>query len=88
MQVLRPDVRLAELAFLDVVDLRLDGAYAVNLDFLARCREAYEAHPEHFDTILPKLLRERAMERGIVALRDVRGLVDALLEVVAAEEEA
>lgn len=88
MQVLRPDACLAELVFLDVLDLRLDGAYALNEGFLAQCRAEYAADPSRFDEILPALLRNRALERGVVALRDVRGLVEALLAVVGAEDEA
>lgn len=86
MQVLQPDMRLADLVHLDVLDLRIDGSYALNAEFLAAARTAFEEDPATFDRVLGDLILARAMARGF-ALLDVDELALAALEVASADEE-
>lgn len=85
MQLLRPDANLAVLVHLDVVDMRLDGSYALNAAFQAMCRVAYEADPRRFDTVIPELILVRAQGRGLVLDIDVHDLALTALEVAGAE---
>lgn len=85
MQLLQPDENLAVLAQLDVVDLRLDGSYALNASFQAMARAAYHADPTRFDAIIPDLILARAAARGVVLDIDVHELAMSALQVVGAE---
>ena len=86
MQVLRPDARLADLVLLDVLDMSLDGGYALNAAFVAACRAAYAAHPRDFDSIVPDMILARAMARGYSSGIDVDALTLAALEIGAGVE--
>jgi hypothetical protein len=88
MTLLVPDASLAELALLDVIDVRLDGSCAVNEDFLGACRAAYRADPGRFDDIVPAKILARAMVRGLAEGLDVDALTLAVLEVGAAQVDA
>lgn len=87
MQPLWCDANLGELVQLDVVDVRLDGTYTLNEEFLAAARAAYAQDPSCFDTILCDLILARALARG-VAVVDLDGLALTALEVGANEAEA
>jgi hypothetical protein len=88
MSLVRPDARIADLVVLDVLDVRLDGSYAVNEEFLAACRAAYTADPRRLDDVVPDLILARAMARGYAGAVDLEGLTLALLEIGAAEPSA
>lgn len=81
------DARLADLAYLDVLDVRLDGSYALNAEFYAAALQAHAADPSRFGSIFGDLILARAMARG-VALMDVEELALAALEVAVDAEEA
>lgn len=86
MQMLaRPDANLAVLAHLDVIDVRLDGSYALNAAFQAMCRAAYDADPRRYDSVIPDLIRARAAARRLVLDLDLDELVLTALEVAGAE---
>ncbi|GEM_PF-3952044 len=88
MPLVRPDARLADLVVLDVLDLRLDGAYALNREFLEACRAAFDAEPGRLDGVVSDLILARAMARGYAGAVDLQGLTLAALEIGAAEPEA
>ena len=90
MQLLEPDTdaRLADLVFLDVLDMALDGSYALNAEFASACRAAYAADPRRFDSIVPDMILARALARGVAGLLDVDALACAALEVGATEADA
>jgi hypothetical protein len=83
MKLLVPDAALADLALLDVIDVRLDGSYAINQEFLAACRAAYVAAPHRFDDIVPGMILARAMARGLAHALDVDALTLAAFEIAA-----
>lgn len=60
------DERLAILVQLDVLDVLLEGGYAINASFQSMCRVAYAADPTRYETIVPDLIRQRAEARGVV----------------------
>lgn len=82
-----PDARLAELAWLDVLDVRPDGSLALNAAFHEECIAAYDADPDCLGTVFQARLLARAAERGM-GLVDVDELALAALEIAAAEEDA
>lgn len=86
MQLLVPDARLADLAQLDVIDVGLDGSYALNAEFAAACRAAFAADPSRFDEIVPDMILARAMARGFAGGLDVEALTVAALEIGAGVE--
>lgn len=74
------DVRLVELAALDVLDLRADGSLCMNKDFVARCLAAYEADPSTLDTVIRDHILACAGEHDVALLSDAEELALAVLE--------
>lgn len=87
MHTLRVDGRLAELVFLDVVDLTDEGAYVLNAAFREECIATYEAGVELEDVFSARIMA-RAIERGFAGCVDLDDLALAALEVGAAEADA
>jgi hypothetical protein len=87
MQPVWCDANLGELVQLDIVDVRLDGSYVLNEEFVQAARAAYEADPSCFDSVFCDLILARAVARG-VALFDVEGLALTALEVDANAAQA
>lgn len=87
MQLLLPDLRIADLVHLDVLDIRADGSYAINARFLSDAREAHLRDPAAFDRIFGDLILARALKLGY-ALFDVDELALAALEVAANDADA
>lgn len=87
MQLVRPDARLAELAYLDVVDVTADGQVVLNGEFRAICIAAYD-QGALLDDVFQDCILARAMQRGFVGCIDLDDLALAALEIGAAEAEA
>lgn len=85
MQLPQADPNVAILAYLDVVDVKLDGSYVVNPLFLSICRAMHHADPRQFDTVFTRMIRGRAASRGIVLDVDADELAVTALEIAAAE---
>lgn len=75
------DARLADLAFLDVIDLAPDGRWTLNEGFRLACVAAYDADPSSLDHVIQDVILARAMARGVAAVLDVDELALAALEV-------
>lgn len=81
MVLVRPDTRFAQLATLDVLDVRSDGTLALNETFLMECRAAYAADPSRIDTVIGSKIRDRAAAGGMVVEIDLEALTLAALEI-------
>ena len=81
------DPRLAELALLDVLDVRADGTLALNAAFRAECVARYESDASCLGTVFQARILARAVERGFAAVADVDGLALLALEVAVQGEE-
>lgn len=88
MPLVTVDERLSELAALDVVDVRPDGALTLNAAFVARCMAAYDADPSCLDTVIQDHVVARAIERGHALWNAPEELALAALELGAPEEAA
>lgn len=77
----RSDTRFAQLATLDVVDVRSDGTLALNETFLMECRAAYDADPSRIGTVIGSQIRDRALDGGLVVEIDLEALTLAALEI-------
>ncbi len=80
------DVLLAELALLDVIDVRLDGSLALNREFVAELMQAFDEDPGSLATVVQGCIMERAAARGYWACVDVDDMALAALELGATEE--
>lgn len=74
------DARLAELAYLDVLDVSYDGKLHLNAAFVAECRAALDADPACLDDVFQTHILARAAALGM-ALVDVEDLTLTALEV-------
>jgi predicted component of type VI protein secretion system len=66
MPLAKLDARLAELALLDVVDLRDDGTIRLNATFVATCMLAHAQSPAETEAVVRDCILARAEERGHV----------------------
>lgn len=82
------DARLAELAALDVLDVRTDGALRLNATFVAKCLAAYDADPSCLDSVIRDHIVARAGERAVALSTDPDELALAALEIESAEGSA
>lgn len=81
------DARAAELAHLDVIDIREDGTLVLNPAFRAACIAALDADPRCIDTVVQDHILARAVERGFAGCVDIEELAFSALEIGIAEEE-
>lgn len=79
--------RLAELALLDVLDVREDGSLRLNDAFREECIAAFDADPSCLDRVFQERILARAVERGFAALADLDELALAALEIAVGDEE-
>ena len=76
------DARLAELASLDVLDVRPDGSFRLNATFVAECLAAHAGAPApEAGALLREQILARAAARGRVPRGSAVRLAHAVLQV-------
>lgn len=85
MQLPKADANVAILAYLDILDVRMDGGYRLNALFESLCRAMHSADPASFDKVFTRTILGRAAARGVVLDVDADELALTALEIAAAE---
>lgn len=79
------DVRVMQLAILDVIDVLADGSYALNGDFVLECRRALAAEPSAMDSVIGDRIHARALALEMAHEIDREALLLAALDIGVAE---
>lgn len=88
MSLLEVDAHFAELAVLDVIDVRVDGTLRLNPEFVEECIAALDSEPGNIATVVQDCIVARAWSRGFAGCANVDAMALAALELGATEEPA
>lgn len=86
MCLVEVDAHLAELAILDVIDVRVDGSLRLNPEFVEECVDALDAAPGSIATVVQDCIVARAWARGYAGCANADAMALAALELGATEE--
>lgn len=75
------DVHMAQLARLNVIDVRPDGTLVLNAAFVDECRAAYAADSSILNTVVGTQILKRALAQDVVIQMDLAAATLAALEV-------
>ena len=87
MTSLAADPQIAELAFLDIIDVTPALTWRLNPAFVDGCIEALDVDPRKLETVVADAIIARALERGYV-VTNILDMTLRALEIGAEEAEA